>query len=300
MSITSGFYDSVNHQPTYSAAQFSELIGSLVTEGVFENIGQRFSVTPVSGSSTGVYIGTGRCWFDNVWMKNDSSYSFSLQNYSPASGQSRIDAIYIYADRANRTAGFDYKNGEPSSNPSKPLMMPGEYPIAYVRRTGSEITANDIENAVGTSACPFITATLPINDITNVLNTWSTAHEEWANAPRYKRSSFSMVVTTQTAQSRSISVPIGLSIVMVNFTCSGNTSLYSRTVQLSGDSRSMTWTRSGTESDSSGSFILGVNADTSKSFTLRAAASGSSSSVQMRVDVTVDIIRLNPTSVETW
>lgn len=300
MPITSGFYDSVNHQPTYSAAQFSELIGSLVTEGVFENIGQRFLVTPVSGSSTGVYIGTGRCWFDNVWMKNDSLYSFSLQNYSPASGQSRIDAIYIYVDRANRTAGFDYKNGDPSSNPSKPLMMPGEYPIAYVRRTGSAITANDIENTVGTTACPFITATLPINDITNVFNAWRAAHEEWVNAPRYKRSSLTIYTTPSQTVVRTFSVPAGLSIVTVHFTCSDNVSFSYTLVVLSGDGRFMRWAREAGSQDNDGAFQFLVNADSSKSFQITPHVTGSSPTAQMTTDVTVDIVRLNPTSVETW
>lgn len=182
MAITYGFYNSVNGDRKYSAEQFTELISSMITEGVFENIGFRFRVSDY-GNAT-ISVGEGRCWFNGVWIKNDSIERVDLETWNPSNpDDKRIDLVCLYVDKENRTAGIRVKAGYSStSTPDRPITTANELPIAELHRVynaarGSAI--NKIVNLVGTSDCPYVTATLPIKDISNVLNAWGSEFKEW-------------------------------------------------------------------------------------------------------------------------
>lgn len=185
MAITYGFYNSVNGDRKYSAEQFTELISSMITEGVFENIGNRFRVSEYG--NTTISVDTGRCWFNGVWIKNDSDKDVDLEAWNPSNpDDKRIDLVCLYVDKGNRTAGIRIKAGYSStSTPDKPIATANELPIAELHRVynstrGSAISK--IVNLVGTSDCPYVTATLPIKDISNVLNAWGSEFKEWWEA----------------------------------------------------------------------------------------------------------------------
>ena len=48
MSVTSGFFDSINGDRKYNAEQMSSIFDGIVTDGVFQNIGEAFRVQSVS------------------------------------------------------------------------------------------------------------------------------------------------------------------------------------------------------------------------------------------------------------
>lgn len=186
MAITYGFYDSLNGDRRYTAQQFTELISSMITEGIFENAGDRFHVRRSLTATDGVRVGTGRCWFNGIWVKNDEEINLSLGSYNPSSGYSRIDAVYLYVDKANRTAGIASKAGtSTNANPERPVMSENELPLAFVHRTCDQSSGSVISlitETMGTPDCPYVTATLPFNNITNVVRGWNDEFYEWFQA----------------------------------------------------------------------------------------------------------------------
>ena len=63
MSLTSGFFNSVNQDRRYNAEQMSAIFDGVINDGVFANIGTAFEVKASSGYT--VNIGIGRAWFNS-------------------------------------------------------------------------------------------------------------------------------------------------------------------------------------------------------------------------------------------
>lgn len=183
MAITSGFFNSLNGDRKYDATQFSALFNNLITDGVFMNVGSTFEVK-ASGAAA-VTVGVGRAWFNGIWVYNDALYPMAVREAEVV--LDRIDAIVIEIDHneAVRTGTIRWVYGTPSSKPSKPALTTLEnvyqYPIAYVyRHAGStSISQSDIENAVGTSQCPYVTGILKVNSIDNIVAQWESEFSIW-------------------------------------------------------------------------------------------------------------------------
>lgn len=171
MAITSGFFNAQVDEfgvadRLYDAEQMSSIFDGIIRDGVFAFIGDKFKVTVGGGNA--VNIGTGRAWFDHVWILNDTLHPLTV----PAAEVvlDRIDAVVFDIDRdiGVRNGGISVIKGTPSSAPSQPAMIRQEerntYPIAYIRRVaGRSLTQADITVVVGTDLSPFVTG--PIETI---------------------------------------------------------------------------------------------------------------------------------------
>ena len=78
MSVTSGFFNSLNGDRRYDARQFSALFDGIINDGVFANIGTSFKVTAAGGLQ--INIGLGRAWFNSTWVNNDAILPFTLDD----------------------------------------------------------------------------------------------------------------------------------------------------------------------------------------------------------------------------
>lgn len=170
MAVTSGFFNSINHDRLYDAEQLSSIFDGVILDGVYENIGDAFNVTS-SGDGNTVLIGTGRAWFNHTWILNDSKYAVTLDPSVEAF--SRIDAIVIDIDKRTeqRTNSIKVLKGVYANSPSKPSMihekLHDQYPIAYINidKGSTSVDNSKITRAVGTSECPIVTGVLEvIND----------------------------------------------------------------------------------------------------------------------------------------
>ena len=184
MSVTSGFFNSQNGDRKYTAEQFSELFNSLITDGVFSNIGSAFMVSAGSSGMT-VNVGVGRSWFDSIWLYNDALLPIAL---SPSEVLlNRIDAVVIEVDKAEgvRAGSIKIVEGTPLSTPSKPVLTKDanvtQYPLAYiyVAAGATSITQANITNAVGTSECPYVTGILKTQEIDNIVAQWQSEFDIW-------------------------------------------------------------------------------------------------------------------------
>lgn len=183
MSVTSGFFNSVNHDRRYNAAQMSAIFDGIINDGVFANIGVAFAVSAHTGVT--ISIGKGRAWFNSAWVYNDGPLLKTLEGSEVV--LDRIDAVVIEVDHNENVRLGDIKivKGTPASTPQRPKMAADtykhQYPLAYIyRKAGSTtITQADITSMIGTSSCPYITGILQVQNIDNIVAQWGAQWNQW-------------------------------------------------------------------------------------------------------------------------
>lgn len=176
MSISYGFYNSVNHDRRYNANQMASIFDGVITDGVYHSIGDAFSVTP--GTGMNVNVAPGRAWFDHTWTSNDTILVVELTAAHQV--YDRIDAIVLRVDGDKRTNSIVAKAGTASSAPVKPTMTNDdnkkihEHPLAYVRvnHGTTDIKPANIQFVVGTSECPFVAGVQNGVDIDALVANW--------------------------------------------------------------------------------------------------------------------------------
>lgn len=177
MALTSGFFNSKNHDRLYDATQISTLFEGLINDGVYQGVGNIFKVSASNGMN--VTVDTGRAWFNNTWTRNDALIVLTV----PTAEQvlKRIDAVVIEVNSLETVRNNSIKivKGTPASNPAKPSLTKNDdvhqYPLAYITvdPNVTVITQQKIQNAVGTSACPFVTGIIDTLDIDDLIAQWS-------------------------------------------------------------------------------------------------------------------------------
>ncbi len=178
MALTSGFFNSKNHDRLYDATQIATLFEGLINDGVYQGVGNIFKVSASSGMN--VTVDTGRAWFNNTWTRNDALIVLTV----PTAEQvlKRIDAVVLEVNTLENVRNNSIKivKGTPASSPAKPSLTKNDdihqYPLAYITvdPNVTAITQQKIQNAVGTSACPFVTGIIDTLDIDNLITQWST------------------------------------------------------------------------------------------------------------------------------
>lgn len=184
MSVTSGFFNSLNGDRRYNAEQMSAIFDGIINDGVFASIGDAFKVT-VNTANT-VNVGIGRAWFNSTWIYNDSILPITAEESEVI--LDRYDAVVIEVDKsfAVRAASIKIIKGVPASTPSYPTLsktsMLAQYPLAFIRRKAgaTSIGQADIINAIGTSYCPYITGILEVVSIDNIVAQWEAQWEDWS------------------------------------------------------------------------------------------------------------------------
>lgn len=186
MSVTSGFFNSLNGDRRYNAEQMSSIFDGVINDGIFANIGTAFGVRADTGNT--ITVGIGRAWFNSTWLLNDSILPLTADVSEIL--LDRIDAVIIEIDHSEsvREGSIKIIKGTPSSNPNKPTMIHtsevNQYPLAYIFRKAntSSITQADITNMIGTSSTPYITGILQVQNIDNIVaqweNQWTTFYNE--------------------------------------------------------------------------------------------------------------------------
>lgn len=184
MSLTCGFFNSMNHDRKYDATVFGDIFNGIINDGVFMNIGTAMQVTANNGMY--VNVGIGRAWFNGTWTLNDTLMLVKIEDAELI--LDRIDAIVLEVNKSDDVRANTIKviKGTPSSSPIKPTMQKdlyvNQYPLAYitVRANTTNITQSMIENRVGTDDCPFVTGILQTISAESLLRQWEAEYNEWA------------------------------------------------------------------------------------------------------------------------
>jgi len=184
MAWTSGFFNSVNGDRLYNADQMSRIFEGLITDGVYESVGDKMAVQPNSGMT--IQIATGRGWFGRHWVENDSEFTLTVADSDVL--LNRYVAVVIKVDDTDavRDAVPYLKYSEFATTPVKPTMerteTVKEYCLAYIylKAGAKAITASDIEDTRADEAlCGWVTglieqlssATL-FSQFTGIFNDW--------------------------------------------------------------------------------------------------------------------------------
>lgn len=186
MSVTSGFFNSLNGDRKYNAEQMSALFNGIINDGVFANIGTAFGIK-ASGDSLDVTVGVGRAWFNGAWVYNDAILALTAEASEMV--LNRYDAVVIEINHTDavRSGSIKIVKGTPASTASYPQMVHSDrvhqYPLAYIyRAAGTEvITQANITNRIGTSDCPYITGILQVVNIDNIVAQWQDEWETWSS-----------------------------------------------------------------------------------------------------------------------
>lgn len=195
MSVTYGFYNSLNHDRKYDATQLSEIFDGIIHDGVYEllrrddgTITKKFMVE-ATGTGFQVTVDEGRAWFYHTWTKNDAKIVINLPAAPTVVNKYRYDTIILDIDantnvRENKITYVSGPEGN-SQTPTKPELINSglhhQIPLAYVLRVGREtvISQSNITIAVGSSECPYVAGVIDFIDISNHIKQFQAAWDEW-------------------------------------------------------------------------------------------------------------------------
>lgn len=183
MAFTFGFYNSLNGDRKYNAEQISAIFDGLVSDGVYDTIGDHFAVRPGNGMQ--IVVGTGRAWFDHTWNYNDSPLPLFVASSDIT--LSRYDTVVLEVNSANQVRENIIKivNGVPGTNPTKPVLINygdvHQHALAHIMIApgATEIKASAIQNVVGLSECPFVTGIIKTTQIDALFQQWNGEFDEW-------------------------------------------------------------------------------------------------------------------------
>lgn len=176
MSITSGFFNSIDGDRKYNAEQMSAIFDGIINDGIYASIGTAFVVNANSGND--IIVGKGRAWFNSTWVYNDAPLPMTTDISEIL--LDRYDAVVIEVSRndAVREGSVKIIKGTPSSDPQYPTLTDTvdthQYPLAYIYRKANseEITQADITNMVGSEQTPFVTGIIQVISLDLLLGQW--------------------------------------------------------------------------------------------------------------------------------
>lgn len=186
MSVSSGFFNSLNGDRKYNAAQMSAIFDGLIIDGVFASIGTAFAVKAAGGLT--VNVGIGKAWFDHTWTVNDSILPMTAPEAEVL--LDRIDAVVLEVNgmESVRENTIKFVKRNPSSAPSRPTLTNEgnvhQYPLCYIYRKYGTAVINqaDITPMVGTESTPFVTGILQTISLDELLGKWQDELDRFTDA----------------------------------------------------------------------------------------------------------------------
>lgn len=187
MSLTYGFFNSIDGDRKYSAREFGSIFDGVIEDGVYGKIGDAFKVYSKNiENDMRVYIGTGRAWFLHTWTLNTTDKAITVPDSEVILNRWDAVVLEINHKEAYRRNAFKIISGTPAQNPVKPSSYVStddmkEIPIAYIYVPGKAtyIKNSNIVQNVGTSQCPIVTSPLTSITVERLMAQWEAQYLEW-------------------------------------------------------------------------------------------------------------------------
>lgn len=181
MSITSGFFNSVNGDRVYNADDMSNYFEGLVSSGVIANPLTSLQVK-ADGTGMTVEVQAGRAIIENRWVRSTAVEALTLE---AADGLlSRIDAVILKYSVANREITLEVKKGTAATSPIAPTMSRNESVYEYCLATvhisagATKISqANITDTRPNKEVCGLVTSLVNNIDITELYAQWQAAFD---------------------------------------------------------------------------------------------------------------------------
>lgn len=183
MSVTYGFFDSLDGDRKYSAGDMSAIFNGIINDGVFDNVGDMMTVKAPGGMY--VTVGSGRAWFNGKWTYIDTEYPLLITDVPPINSRIVAVVLEINLNQAARQNSIKLISGDIAGSPVPPTLQKSnniyQYPLAYVtvKAGATEITNSNIQVMVGTSSCPFVTGILKTTNISTLFTQWNGEFDDW-------------------------------------------------------------------------------------------------------------------------
>lgn len=187
MAITYGFFNAIkqsngSYDRTYNADQISTYFEGLVSDGVYESVGDAMQVVASSGMQ--VQVKSGRMLINSKWVKNDAAYPIAINAAHVT--LNRYTAIVVRLDLSARTISIVTKDGENATTPTKPTMTNSQtvkemcLAYIYVGRGVTAISQTNIEDTrPDNNVCGWVTGIVQQVDTSKLFLQWQTAYEEF-------------------------------------------------------------------------------------------------------------------------
>ena len=185
MAITSGFFNSLNGDRTYNAAQMSEYFKGIISDGVLANYANKMNVSAASGMN--ISIGTGRAFIDSRWIESTASVQLAIEASHPT--LNRYDAVVVHLDHSSRDITFEIIKGTNATAPTKPAITNNETVkelcLAYVLIPAGSTSisqANITDTRADSRICGWVTGAITQLDTSDLFDQWTTAYQNYYNA----------------------------------------------------------------------------------------------------------------------
>lgn len=179
MSITYGYFNSINGDRKYNADQMSQYFKGLISNGVFANIGGSMAVI-ADGQSMTVNVSSGRAVIDCKWIENDAAYPLTItQSHATLP---RYTAVVVQLDAVNRLIRITTKDGTPASTPTQPTIDTSiELCLAMilVPAGSSSIIQSRVTDKRGTSLCLWVTGLITQLNSNQLFLQWQEQFDIW-------------------------------------------------------------------------------------------------------------------------
>lgn len=182
MTVTSGFFPSVEGDRKYTAEQFGAMFNGVISDGIFSSVGDGFAVS--ADGTMVITVGSGRGWFNLSWIKNDADITVTVDTADPTND--RIDTLVIKVDKTAgvRASSIEIVKGTPAATPVAPTLTDTASvfykPLAdiYVTAASSVIDSGDLTNRIGIDT-PFVAGLFETVDISWLFAAWSDDLDAW-------------------------------------------------------------------------------------------------------------------------
>ena len=184
MALTYGFFNSVGGDRVYNADQMSEMFDGLISDGVFQNVGDSMRV--VANGGLNINVLTGRARINSQWVKIDAPYEITLNSAHVT--LNRYTAICLRVNFAERKIDLIARDGTNATEPEKPTPTRNEYyydlvlAYIYLKAGATNITQVNIEDTrPNTSLCGIVSSLIQNIDTENLYNQYIAAYNEQLN-----------------------------------------------------------------------------------------------------------------------
>lgn len=187
--VTSGFYDAINRDRVYTAAQMNMPYKRLVSNGVFATPAGTPStdLQVIAGTGRAVRVSPGNALVGDRWLENTSIIPISVPVNTAL--VPRLDSVIVQVNvnSNSRAGGIIYRTGTPASLPEPPALDTSagisEYRLANVAVApgAASITTADITDCRGSADCPWVTSLVYQVDTSVLWAQYQAAYRQYFN-----------------------------------------------------------------------------------------------------------------------
>mgnify|MGYP002521165278 CR=1 FL=1 len=206
INITSGFYNSINGDRTYSANDMNKPYKRVITEGIFATPqgtpSTDFQVLSANNAMN-IIVKKGEGLLGNRWIELESDTVITVTANTGITP--RRDSIIVRVDntQSGRVAQVIYREGIASSNPMPPNLVNTdtikEIRVAniYVAAGATWISQDAITDLRGSGECPWITSLIKQVDTSTLYAQWQKAYQDYYDTETAAFNAFMESLTQQ-------------------------------------------------------------------------------------------------------